>query len=197
MVVFMIWSIILALSLQVDSAAQTQPYVLMLPEVEVLHLDITNTPFDRFRSKVIKVYPYALMGKLFFEDIQAQNDSLSKRAFKKYKRSEVTQLKEVFKEEIKQLTVSEGKILVQLINRETGGNCYDLIRNLKGGAAAVAWNIVAKRNGYNLKDAYDPDDPENEALEAVVQSLGSLREAYLNGALSTHWVNASRTFPTE
>ena len=126
--------------------------------------------FNKLRQKVIKVYPYALMAKTIIAEIDSNIEKAGRRrAVKKYKKSKEAQLMDSFKEEISNLTVSQGKILVKLINRETGNSCYRLIRELKGGIAAFIWQRVAKRWDYDLKEKYVPEDEPD--LEFIIKTL--------------------------
>ena len=128
--------------------------------------------YERFRRKVIKVYPYSQMAREILAEIdEAKNNSKKKRHYKKYKRQKEDDLKERFEDELKNLTVSEGKVLVKLINRETGNSCYRLIKELKNGFTAWLWQKVAKRYGYDLKEEYYPDADENYDLEYVVSEI--------------------------
>jgi hypothetical protein len=53
------------------------------------------------------------------------------------------------------MTVSEGVILVKLIDRQTGETGYELLRQLKGKFSAFMWQSIARVFGQNLKDDYD------------------------------------------
>jgi hypothetical protein len=68
------------------------------------------------------------------------------------------------------MTITQGQILVKLINRQTGKNCFGIIRELKGGFSAVVWQSVALLFSNNLKREYDPVDRDRE-IEYVVAEL--------------------------
>jgi hypothetical protein len=154
-----------------------------LAEVVILSKATGNSneewAFEKLKKKVIKVYPYALMGKEIYLDLnEAKDQAEKKKTYKKYKRNLVKDLKEEFSQELKNLTVSEGKILVKLINRETENNCYAIIKDVKGAVVAFTWQQVAKKYGYDLKEPYDPTSPENSDLEEILKSLESLSKVY-------------------
>jgi hypothetical protein len=75
-----------------------------------------------------------------------------------------------FKEPLKNLSVDQGHVLVKLINRQTGRNCYSIIRELKGGLNAVLWQSVGVLFNNNLRHEYDPEGKDKE-LESLVQVL--------------------------
>lgn len=122
--------------------------------------------------RVRKVYPYLVMGR----EILAELDSVEvnarrKRHYRSHKKERLSEMKKIFNKELKAMTTSEGKILVKLINRSTGNNCYRLIKELKGGMAAAFWQMIGKRYGYDLKEYYDP--ALNNTLELVIEVLGN------------------------
>lgn len=78
-------------------------------------------------------------------------------------------LKEEFEDELKNLTVTQGRILIKLINRETGVTSYDLIKEFKGGFSAFLWQGVAKLFGSNLKDDFDPT--EDAMIDYIVRKI--------------------------
>ena len=65
------------------------------------------------------------------------------------------------------MTVSEGVILVKLIDRQTGETGYQLLQELKGKFSAFMWQSIARLFGQNLKDDYDADG-EDVWIENIV-----------------------------
>ncbi|RZJ99837.1 MAG: DUF4294 domain-containing protein, partial [Flavobacterium sp.] len=80
------------------------------------------------------------------------------------------EIKAMFNREIKNLTITQGGILIKLIDRETGNSSYDLVREMKGGVTAFFYQSVARIFGNNLKNKYDPQ--EDRDIEAIIQSSG-------------------------
>jgi hypothetical protein len=147
--------------------------IVQLPEVSVYALrvfegkrDIRN--IQRMIYHVKKAYPYAKLAgiKLHeYEDILAQTKSDSER--RKIMRQAEKELNDQFGEDLKDLTFTQGKILLKLIDRETGDISYNLVKDLRGGFAAVFYQGFARLWGYNLKSHYDPKG-EDELIEAIV-----------------------------
>jgi hypothetical protein len=80
------------------------------------------------------------------------------------------QIKDLFKREIENLTISQGEVLIKLIDRETGNTSFELVSELKGGIDAFMLQSVARIFGHNLKETYDPD--EDRDIEQILQQAG-------------------------
>jgi hypothetical protein len=126
--------------------------------------------FIKLRRYVTAVYPYAKMAGALYQQINNDLEGIDKkRKQNKYLSKKEAELKEEFEDKLKNLTVNQGKVLIKLINRETGNNCYQLIKDLKSPTAAFFWNIWAKKYDYNLKEPYIAE--ENADLEMIVRLL--------------------------
>lgn len=131
--------------------------------------------WTRLRNAVYVTYPYARRAGWVFSDIEKHiaNDP-DQRAVNKYINSREKELKKEFTEPLKNLSVYQGKVLMKLINRETGGvNCYDILKELKGGFTARFWQTVAFVFGSDLKQPYDAygKDAEMESIVKEVQRM--------------------------
>lgn len=145
-----------------------------IPAVTVMGKRFANNAdlnaFNHLRYNVGVVYPYAKMAGEIYHQMQDDMADMSKRRDKKrYKKDEEKELRNKFEASIKNLTQTQGKLLVKLINRETGNNCYDVLKTLKNPASAFFYQIGAKAWGYNLKEEYKPS--ENRDLEYIVLAL--------------------------
>src|SRR5690606_27354369 len=128
--------------------------------------------WDRLRYNVYKVYPYAVIAADILKDVDTELVRLEddKEARKKYLKSLERELNRQFKGELEELTISQGQVLVKLINRQTGKNCFSIIQELKGGFSAVVWQSVALLFSNNLKREYDPENRDKD-IEMIVQEL--------------------------
>jgi hypothetical protein len=81
-------------------------------------------------------------------------------------------LRAEFEAEVKDLTMSQGKVLVKLIDRETGRSSYSLVKDLKGSFQAAVWQGVARLFGQDLKATYDGDG-EDIMIEVIVRRIES------------------------
>jgi hypothetical protein len=129
-----------------------------------------QSDFRKLQRNLKIVYPYAKMAKQIYADMQQDMADMNKhRQQKKYRKVREEQLKAEFEEKLKNLTTTQGKLLVMMINRYTGNDCYGLIKELKSGFAAFTWNLVGKRYGYDLKAPYVPTD--NPDMEMIIRAL--------------------------
>ncbi len=99
------------------------------------------------------------------EDLEKIESEKEKKAFIK---QEYKKLMKVHKEPMKNLRISQGRMLIVLIHRETGNTSYEHIKNYKGGFTAFFWQGVAKLFGNDLKKGYDPEG-EHIYLEYLIQ----------------------------
>ena len=131
--------------------------------------DKEHSDFNHLRYNVAKVYPYAKMAGEIYRQMSDDMDEMHKRKEKRhYKKDQEKELREKFSKEIMDLNQTQGAILVKLINRETGNNCYAVLQQLKNPAAAFFYQMAAKHWGYDLKAEYKPSD--NRDLEVIVQA---------------------------
>jgi serine phosphatase RsbU (regulator of sigma subunit) len=129
--------------------------------------------FRRLRWHVKKVYPYAITAS---KKLMAYDEELrkvkSKRKRRKLMKAREKALKIEFEDVIKKMSKTSGRVLVKLIDRETGTSTYDIIKEMRGGFKAWIYQGVGKLYGADLKVRYNPaDNEEDEMIERVVQSL--------------------------
>lgn len=130
-----------------------------------------DASFARLRYNVYKVYPYANIAAFLLKDVHANLEKMpNKDARKKYLKGVEKELNKRFKGELEEFTISQGIVLVKLINRQTGRSCFDIIQEVKGGFNAVVWQGVALVFSNNLKREYEPQERDKD-IEAIVQEL--------------------------
>jgi len=93
-----------------------------------------------------------------------------KKERKRIIKSREKDLKKEFADKLTNLSVYQGKVLMKLIYRETGNNCYNLIQEYKGGFTAGFWQTIAILFGSNLKQNYEPQD-KDRPIEIIVQDV--------------------------
>ncbi len=127
--------------------------------------------YSRLRYNVYVVYPYAVAAAFILKDVDSVLNSLySKEAKKQFKRNKENELNRKFKEELKNLSIEQGQVLVKLIARETGRPCYEIVKEMKGGFNAAIWQTVAVLFNNNLRNHYDAEG-EDAAMEQIVQEI--------------------------
>ena len=117
------------------------------------------------KRRVLKVYPYAVLAKEKLNSIQLGLDTIPKRRHKKRYTKEVAKwVKEEYTDRLKNLTMTEGKILVKLIYRETKTTSYEIVKSYRGRFNAFFWQTMAKLWDNNLKTEYDPVNIREDML---------------------------------
>lgn len=151
-------------------------FTVHLDPVTVIDIESGSTEerraFYRTKSAVAKVYPYAQQALATMRT----TDSMmlvfeKKRGKRKYLRKEEKSLKKEYKSVLRDFYVEEGRIMIKIIERETGEPFFNTLKKYKGGTTAVWWNSIAKLNGYSLKDGYDP--AKEKYLELVLKAIES------------------------
>lgn len=126
--------------------------------------------WTRLRNAIYVTYPYAKRAGLVFNDINKQfaiNASLNRQDYLKSREKE---LKKEFADPLGNLSVYQGKVLMKLIYRETGNNCYSIIKEFKGGVTARFYQTILFFVGSSLKQPYNPDGEDAE-MEIIVKEV--------------------------
>ncbi len=127
--------------------------------------------WTRLRNAVYVTYPYAITASKVMNDINAQLAGVTdKEKRKEIILSREKELKSEFADRLTQLSVYQGKVLMKLIYRQTGSNCYEIIEDYKGKFNAGFWQTVALVFGSNLRQNYDPNGDDHD-MELIVQDV--------------------------
>lgn len=125
--------------------------------------------YNRTIRNLKVVYPIAKKAAKKIEEIERQlaeiKGELKRKAFIK---EEYKKLMDIYKEPIKKLKISQGRMLIVLIHRETGNTSFEHIKTYKGGFTAFFWQGVAQLFGNDLKKGYDPNG-DDIYLEYLIQ----------------------------
>lgn len=154
------------------------PWVIM-PDVYIYDYRIFKSAeerakFNRLRYNVLKVLPYAMFARDRYARLQQELDAAkSKKEQRRLVKNCETEIKDMFNREIKNMTISQGEILIKLIDRETGTSSYEMVKDLKGNFSAFFYQSIARIFGHNLKNRYDPQ--EDRDIEAIIRSSGYYR----------------------
>ena len=152
--------------------------IVYLPEVDIdlmqRYLQITDTRQGRrLASNVKKVFPYAKLAGAKMQEYDSilahVSDKSERNRLMKQAEKEIT---DQYTEELKNLTITQGLILVRLIDRETGSTSYQVVQELRGKVRAFFYQGFARLWGYNLKTEYDPhNNPEDDQIETIMTLL--------------------------
>jgi hypothetical protein len=152
-----------------------------LPEVEIKEVTVYAHPrfqrksdfrkYERLIYNLKKVYPYALIVRSRLARVDADMRNIeSENDRKEYiKRVE----KDVFTEyegAVRDMTITQGRLLIKLIDRETLNTSYTLIKDYRGKISAAFWQGIARIFGTNLKEEYDPYG-EDALIESIILEI--------------------------
>jgi hypothetical protein len=125
--------------------------------------------WTRLKNAVYVTYPYARIAGNTINNINRNLLGVdSKKERKKYIKTREKELKKQFGDPLENLSVYQGKVLMKLISRQTGNNCYDIIKEYKGGVNARMYQTVAFFFGSSLKQDWDLKDKTDRQIETFV-----------------------------
>jgi hypothetical protein len=127
--------------------------------------------YRRLILNVKKAYPYAQIAGVSLKEL---DDTLAAMDNEKERQEWINQAEKdimnQFEKDVRRLTVTQGIILVKLIDRETGRTSYQVIKDLKGGITAFFWQGIARIFGNNLKAEYDAEG-DDRVIEDIVRGI--------------------------
>ena len=191
-----VWALSLALLLPADAQRKRAPVPPKAPQYlqyeivdgDTLYMDVLTPSqislhrrsgkewrrYYRLVWNFSKTYPYALVARKLIEktDAELEENDFSRRKREKYINDIQKELFDAFEEPMRGMTVTQGQLLMKLIDREVGKSSYSIIKDYKNGIAAGFWQGVAKLFGSDLKKHYDPSG-EDRPIEELVQKWDS------------------------
>lgn len=116
-----------------------------------------------------KVYPYALAGRKMMAQVDSTIAADVTKAAQRnaYTRDVMMELFRLFEKDIRNMTVSQGMLLMRLVDRECGMPPYEIVRNYRSGFTADFWQLVAKLFGADLKKRYEPTGMDRKTEQLV------------------------------
>ena len=157
----------------------------MMPYKEMEMAWVSNMPenklakyvqaWTRLRNAVYVTYPYARTAGALLNDMNKYLDKMDSKSERKgYIKSREKELKAQFSDPLSNLSVYQGKILMKLINRQTGNNCYEIIKEYRGGLTARFYQTVAFFFGSSLKQDYALTDKTDRQIENIVKEIDGM-----------------------
>ena len=149
-------------------------YLVDLPEIYVYNeLKFKNEKEQQAYTKLVrdvkKTLPYA---KLIYNTLIETYEYIETMPDKKTKEAHLKRMeKELFnqyKPEMKKMTLTQGKLLIKLVDRECNQTSYNLVSAYLGKIRASFWNVFAGMLGASLKTAYDPKGKDAMTERVVV-----------------------------
>ena len=154
----------------------TIPLVHLKPVVISTKWSLLTDKEIRRNQKLIrnvkKTLPYAKEARRRLQELEGELANMPAKKRKEYVKQVEQQMLDEFSYDLERLTFSQGKVLLKLIDRETGNNSYTLVADLRGSFRASFYNTFARLFGFNLKERYDPKHNKDDALlERIVRSV--------------------------
>lgn len=156
-----------------------------MPEVEIKEVTVVARPrtarrneyrkYERLIYNIKRVYPYALMVRIKLNQVNEDMKNITDEKKRKNYIKDVE--KDVFAEyedDIQEMTITQGRLLIKLIDRETQNTSYALIRDYRGKFTAAFWQGIARIFGTNLKEEYDPYG-EDALIELIIIDIDAGR----------------------
>lgn len=123
--------------------------------------------YRRLIRNVKKAYPYAITARDWFEEVNTELEKLeTEKERDRYMKSVENDLLDQYEGELKKLTITQGRILLKLIDREIGKTSYDLLKEYRGSVSAFFWQTLARIFGNNLKSEFDAEG-EDKLIEQI------------------------------
>jgi hypothetical protein len=144
-----------------------------LDEVDVVTNFIFSSPrqYERWTAikyHVKKVYPYAIIASVKLKEYDRVLSAIrDERLKKKYLNLCEKELRAQFEGQLRDLSITQGRILMKLIHRECGKTTYKIVKELRGSFEAAMWQAIARLFGNNMKVEYDPKEEDLMIEKAV------------------------------
>ncbi|HET8838606.1 MAG TPA: DUF4294 domain-containing protein [Flavobacteriaceae bacterium] len=175
--------------LQIDSIAKDSvpvQYIVMGDSIPVDAIDLDKVvvlgklkfknPQEQRRYLILqrktrKVWPFATLAAARLKELNRRLEKIEDKSDRKqYIRMIQNYMEGKFKEKLKNLTKTEGQILVKLLYRQTGITTYELVREMRSGWNAFWYNSTAGLFNISLKEKYLPESVEEDFLiEDILQ----------------------------
>ena len=125
--------------------------------------------YMKFRRYASKVFPYAKEAIRIYREWEYASQFMGRRERRKRMKALEKELTKEFEEPLKKLTKLQGKIMVKMIEKETGKTMYKILRDIKGFFSAYYWYSFSKLYSYNLKEGYTRG--QYKILDAVLDDF--------------------------
>ncbi len=156
--------------------------ILFLPEVVVFPEKKFRNNRERIRyNRLVRnfliVYPYTLEIADIYKNIEDTLNIISDDNLrKKYIGIREQQIMNTYKPKLRKMTLSQGILMVKLLDRETGHTAYEIVEELRGSIRAFFWQGFALLFGNNLRTQYDAAGDDRDIEKLIIK--------YESGALS-------------
>lgn len=153
-------------------AMAVMPGAFVAPQSYYTHVNFDEVKYVRLIRNVKRTLPYAKMAKARLDQLERELALITDPDERdKYVKEAEKSIRDQFEENLKKLSVSQGKILIRLIDRETGQTSFQLVKDLRGPFQAFFWQSMARMFGSDLKMNYDPTQGDDQVIEEIIQRI--------------------------
>ncbi len=108
----------------------------------------------KYRRYAPMVYPYALEAVKNYRELQEESKNLDEDGRRALIKTMQKDLENRFEKPLKNLSKTQGKLLIKMVERALDKPMYSIVKELRGGWTAFYWNAFGSFYGYHLKDGY-------------------------------------------
>ncbi len=152
-----------------------------LPEIEIKEVSVYGharsdqrksewRKYERLVYNLKRVYPYSLIVRNKLDEVNNALMGIEEKERKQYLKQFEKDIFSEYEDDIRNMTITQGRLLLKLIDRETMNTSYDLIRQYRGVLSAAFWQGIARIFGTNLKEEYDPWG-QDILIELIIQDI--------------------------
>ena len=134
--------------------------------------------YYRLERDVRKVYPYARKTSELLAEYSSIIDSLEQYSgiIRYYKKRQIfskieDELLLKYGHSLKKLKRRQGRILIRLIDRETGRTSYEIIKDFRNVFSAGFWQLTARLFGHDLRSVYNENMGEDVFIEYIIKKI--------------------------
>ncbi len=142
----------------ITETGDTMPYIPLREYVVTAPKSFANADdlnrYQKYRRYAPSVYGYAAEAVRNYREIEAATRDVNRKDRKKYVEAKYEAMNTQFRSQLKNLTKTQGFLLIKMIEKELKIPFFDLVKDMKGGFTAFYWNEFGKVYGYHLKEGY-------------------------------------------
>ena len=112
--------------------------------------------YMRYKRYATDVLPYAIQSIKLYRQYERETDGMKRGQAKRYAKGLQKEVKDDFTDQLKNLSRTQGKILVKMIERHLDTDMYTVLRDVRGGFTATKWQTIGRLYGYDLREGYSP-----------------------------------------
>ncbi len=125
--------------------------------------------YMRYRRYASEVLPYAIESIRLYNKYLKETEGMKRGKARRHAKEMQKDAKEEFTDPLKNMSRTQGKILVKMIERHLDTTMYVILRDIRGGFQATKWQTVGRLYGYDLKEGYTPG--QDRILDMVLSDF--------------------------